>query len=174
MNRANVVVLNVAAWIVVGTAAAARANSVENLPATVQTAAAVGVRFSQAGTMNITLLVYMDGRGQIRSIQHAQRLPSAVNDLLWRSVQGWIKSSPVINGRHQPAQVLANVTLHTEPQSDGNSNVYFTLASMGSALRGYWILRGNRIQGFCSAQGDMGAGTGARGYRCSLQLAPNA
>jgi hypothetical protein len=170
MGRANVVLLSLAVSMLLGMNANASGAASES-PSTpheaVDNSSAV-----QTQAMNLPLLVYVDARGTVRDIQHAQRLPGPVNDLLWQSVQNWTKSSAVVNGKHVAAQVLMNVTLHTDPRAGGKSNVYFTLASEGPVLHGYWILHGNRLTGRCTLSGEMTGGVGGKTRWCTSELIP--
>ena len=173
MSRANVVMLTLAASLAIGTTAFASGPTSGNIATPAQSATDSTAAQSQGElVMNIPLLVLVDGRGQIRDIQHSQRLPTDVNDLLWQNIRSWTKSSAVINGKHEEAQVFMNVTLHSTAQPDGKSNVYFTLASEGPVLRGYWFLRGNHLYGHCSLTGNMTGGEGGRSRWCSTELTP--
>lgn len=174
MSRANVVLLILALSVASGTNAFASGSSSGNLPAPVQSTNGSGATQGEAGmAMVMPLLVYVDARGQVRSIQHSQRLPSDVNNLLWQSVKSWTKSPAVINGRREGAQVVMNVILHAEPQAGGKVNVHFTLASTGPVLRGYWtIMRGNRLKGHCSPTGDMSGGNGGKERWCYAEFLP--
>ena len=135
MNRTNAVLLSLVVSMLLGANVVAHEASPENLPGLPQSAASSESQV-QPGIMSIPLLVTVGKMGQIRDVQHSQRLPSDVNRLLWRSIQGWVKSSAKVNGRRAAAQVFMTVTLHAEPRADGESNVYFTLASMGPVMRG--------------------------------------
>lgn len=176
MIRTNAVLLGLAGAMLLGTNVAARdalPGSFSNLPQSTVT----GATQTQSGVVtNIPLLVVVTNKGQVRDIQHSQRLPGAVNDLLWNSVQGWIKSSARVNGKRVRSQVFMDVVLHTEPRADGKSTVYFTLASVGPVMRGYWKMRGDRINGPCTLTGDMtaGFGGGGDGWRCTYKLTAGA
>jgi hypothetical protein len=174
MSRANVILLIFAASLASGANALASGNSSGNLPTPVQSTNDNEATQGQTDmAMVVPLLVYVDGRGQVRSIQHSQRLLSDVNNLLWQSVKSWTKSPAVINGRRAAAQVVMNVILHAQPQPDGKTNVYFTFASEGPILRGYWIMRrGNRLNGYCSPTGDMSGGNGGARRWCYAELLP--
>ncbi|GFZ90020.1 hypothetical protein [Dyella caseinilytica] len=173
MSRANVVLLIFSVWMASAMNAAANGVSSGNISAPAQATADHGAGQIQSGeVMNVPLLVIVDARGQVRDIQHSQRLPTQVNDLLWQSVKNWTKASAVIDGRHEAAQVFMNVTLHAVPQSDGKTNVYFTLASEGPVLRGYWRMWGGRLHGFCSSSTGLIAGEGGKGYHCASELVP--
>jgi len=172
MYRANVVLLSLAVSLLLGTNAAADGASLGHLSGASQSAQGSAAAEDQSDkTMNIPLVVLVDTRGQVRDIQHWQRLPLAVNDLLWQSVKSWTKSPPMVNGRPETAQVFMNVTLHTKQQAGGNANVYFTLASEGPVLRGYWRLTGNNLVGHCVIGSfDPSAGTGGKVQPCAFQL----
>jgi hypothetical protein len=174
MSRANVVSLILAISMAMGANAVAGAPSGNAaIPAQVTTDNGTGQ--GQSGrVMNMPLLVVVDARGQVRDIQHSERLPTQVNDLLWQSVRDWTKSSALIDGKHAEAQFLMNVTLHADPRPDGTENVYFTLASEGPVLRGYWRLRYGHLIGRCTNSADMTGGEGGRSYHCSSQLVPAA
>jgi hypothetical protein len=172
MSRANVVLLMFLIAMTSGTTVVASDNPTTNINAP-QAATDTSASQNQAGgVMNVPLLVVVDGRGQVRDIQHSQRLPTQLNDLLWKSVREWTKSSALIDGRHAEAQFLMNVTLHAEPRADGTENVYFTLASEGPVLRGYWRLRYNHLEGRCTTASDMDGGDGGKTYHCSSELVP--
>lgn len=174
MKRANVVLLGLAVSILSGTSVTAHDATLGN-PSSLPQSAVSGATQAQSGTVtNIPLLVVVTNKGQVRDIQHSQRLPSEVNSLLWSSVQGWIKSSAHVNGKRATAQIFMDVTLHAEPKADGKSNVYFTLASAGPVMRGYWKMLGNRMVGHCSLTGDMTAGVGGSGKWCSYTLTAGA
>jgi hypothetical protein len=171
MKRANVVVLGVAVSVLFGTNIAAHDASSGNLPSPPQSAGSGATQAQSSTVMNIPLLVVVTNKGQVRDIQHSQRLPSSVNNLLWSTVQGWIKSSAQVNGARVGSQVFMDVTLHAEPLADGKSNVYFSLASIGPVMRGYWKMYGDRINGPCSqTTGNMAAGFGGIGARCTFKL----
>lgn len=173
MKRANVLSLILAASTAFATNVLASGAPSGNLAIPVQST--TGSESPQNQTdmvMTVPLLVYVDARGQVRSIEHSQRLPTEVNNLLWQSVKSWTKSSAVINGRHEGAQVLMNVTLHAQPQSGGKTNVYFTLASEGPVLRGYWRMRYNYLYGRCDLSGDMRAGVGGKTHPCTSEIVP--
>jgi len=171
MSRANAVLLSLAVSMLFGANAAASGVTSSGYQQSADSDMAV--QSQSATTMNVPLLVYVDARGQVRGIQQSQRLPSAVSDLLWKSVKSWTKSSPVINGRHQGAQVFMNVTLHAEPLPGGKTNVYFTLASEGPVLSGYWRMVDNRLYGRCSlGTSDMTGGVGGRQRWCYSQVIP--
>jgi hypothetical protein len=174
MNRANVVLLMLALTAASGTSAIASGTPMDNSPTSAQSVQSGETMQNQAGSMamDIPMLVYVDARGQVRDIQHSQRLPSKVNDLLWQSVKSWTKTSAVINGRHEGAQLFMNVVLHAEPQSGGTTNVYFTLASEGPVLRGYWIMHDNYMYGHCSPTGIMSGGYGGKEHGCFAQTHP--
>lgn len=174
MSRANVVSLILAAAIASAPNAFAGDNLSGNLPTPVQATNDSGAAQAQGDmVMVVPLLVYVDARAQVRSIQHSQWLPGDVNDLLWQSVRSWTKTAPVINGKREAAQVFMNVILHAQPQPNGKTNVYFTLASEGPVLRGYWsVTRGNRITGHCSPTGDMSGGLGGKSRYCFAELLP--
>ncbi|MBE1159096.1 hypothetical protein [Dyella acidiphila] len=172
MNRANVVSL-LPVLLLAGAASAMASGVSPSISPVAQTAPAANAQNQAGQVMNLPLLVYVDGRGQVRSIQHAQRLPTAVNDLLWKNVRTWTTSSALVNGRHEGAQLLMNVTLHAQPQADGNTNVYFTLASEGPVLRGYWKLQGTHVYGHCSPSADTTAGQGGKQRWCSSELIPS-
>lgn len=170
MNRANVALLGLAVSMLLGTNAVAHDTSSGNL-ASLPQAAVGGATQAQSGTVtNIPLLVIVTSKGQVRDIQHSQRLPNDLNNLLWSSVQGWIKSPASVNGKRATAQIFMDVALHAEPQADGKSNVYFTLASMGPVMRGYWKMYGDNISGPCSMTGNVNAGVGGSGARCTYKL----
>jgi hypothetical protein len=173
MSRANAVLLILVVSMAMESNAVAGNTSPGNVAIPTQATTDNGTGQSPSGgAMNIPLLVIVDARGQIRDIQHSQRLPTQVNDLLWQSVRSWTKSSAVINGRHEAAQVFMNVILHADPQADGKENVYFTLASEGPVLRGYWRMWGGRLHGHCSTSANMSGGEGGKGYYCSSELTP--
>jgi hypothetical protein len=171
MKRANMVVLGLAIAMLFGTNVAAHEASSGNLPSPPQSAVS-GATQAESGTVtNIPLLAIVTNKGQVRDIQHSQRLPSNVNNLLWSSVQSWIKGPAHVNGARVGSQVFMDVALHAEPRADGTSNVYFTLASIGPVMRGYWKMRGDRINGPCSlTTGNMTAGVGGIGARCTFKL----
>ncbi|GGA19861.1 hypothetical protein [Dyella nitratireducens] len=174
MSRANVVSFVLAASLIIGTNATASGALPGDISIPAQSTPDSGIPQNKTEmAMNVPLLIYVDARAQVRSIQHSQRLPADVNDLLWQSVRHWTKTSAVINGRHEGAQLLMNVILHAKPQPDGKTNVYFTLASEGPVLRGYWFMQGNHLYGHCSiSAGNMAAGDGGKGTRCYSLLAP--
>jgi hypothetical protein len=169
MKRANVILLGLAVSMLLGTNVAAHDASSASLASLPQSANGGA---AQSGTVtNIPLLVVVTSKGQVRDIQHSQRLPSDVNNLLWSSVQAWTKSPARVNGRRVTAQVYMDVALHAEPRADGSSNVYFTLASIGPVMRGYWKMRGDRINGPCAmVTGNMTAGVGGTSARCTFKL----
>ncbi|MEW9570730.1 hypothetical protein ABQJ54_03135 [Rhodanobacter sp. Si-c] len=174
MDRTNAVLLGLAMSVLLGANAVARdasPGSSSNFPQS----AVSGAAQTQSGTVtNIPLLVVVTNKGQVRDIQHSLRLPGAVNNLLWNSVQGWVKSSARINGKRVRSQVYMDVILHAEPQADGKSNVYFTLASIGPVMRGYWRMHGDSINGPCSITGNMAAGVGGSGKWCTYKLTAGA
>ncbi|RDS79882.1 hypothetical protein DWU98_15685 [Dyella monticola] len=172
MYRANVVLLSMAVSLLLGTNAAADGASLGHPSGTPQSMESSTAAPNQSDmTMNVPLVVLVDTRGQVRDIQHWQRLPPAVNNLLWQSVKSWTKSPAVVNGKPEAAQVFMNVTLHTKTQADGHANVYFTLASEGPVLRGYWRLTGNNLVGHCAlGTSDPSAGTGGKVQPCAFQL----
>lgn len=165
MKRANGLLLGLAVSMLFGANVAAHDASPASLP---QSAAGDA---AQSGTVtDIPLLVIVTNKGQVRDIQHSQRLPPQVNKLLWSSVQGWTRSPARVNGKRVTAQVYMDVALHAEPRADGSSSVYFTLASIGPVMRGYWRMRGDRINGPCSVTGNMTAGVGGAGAWCTFKL----
>jgi hypothetical protein len=174
MSRVNVVLLILAATLAGGANAFASNASTATPPTFVQsTNDSAAIRNQTDTAMVVPLLVYVDARGQVRSIQHSQRLPGSVNDLLWQSVRSWTKTAAVINGKYEGAQVVMNVILHATPQANGKTNVYFTLGSEGPVLSGYWTMRrGNRINGYCSPTGDMSGGLGGKQRHCYADLLP--
>lgn len=174
MKRANVVLLGLAVSMLSGTNVVAHAALSGSLPSLHQSAVS-GATQAQSGTVtNIPLLVVVTNKGQVRDIQHSQHLPGDVNNLLWSSVQGWIKSSAHVNGKRATAQIFMDVTLHAVPQADGKSNVYFTLVSAGPVMRGYWKMLGDRMVGPCSLTGNVTAGVGGSGKWCSYTLTAGA
>jgi len=171
MKLANVVLVGLAVSIFFGTNVAAHDASSGNLPSLTQSAASGAAPLGSDTVTNIPLLVIVTNKGQIRDMQHSQRLPSDVNNLLWSSLQGWIKGPAYVNGIRVGSQIFMDVALHAKPRADGTSNVYFTLASMGPVMRGYWKMRGDRINGPCSlTTGNMNAGVGGIGTRCTFKL----
>ncbi|WP_158881479.1 hypothetical protein [Rhodanobacter sp. L36] len=136
-----------------------------------QSAASDTVGAPSGTVVHLPLLVIVTSKGQVRDIQHSQRLPDNVNKLLWKSVQAWVKSPAHVNGRRVNAQVFMDAALHAEPQADGKSSVYFTLASLGPVMRGYWKMHGDRINGPCSTvTGNMSAGFGGTSSRCTFKI----
>jgi hypothetical protein len=172
MKRANVVLLGLAVSMSFATNVAARDASPASPASLAQTTAGAANQAQSGTVINIPLLVIVTNKGQVRNIQHAQRLPRDVNNLLWSSVQNWTKSPARVNGKRVTAQVYMDVTMHAEPRADGNSNVYFTLASIGPVMRGYWRMRGDRINGPCSVTGNMVAGVGGTSEHCTFKLMP--
>lgn len=170
MKRGHMVLLGLVASMSFGMNAAAHDALPGSLPSLPQSAVNAATQDQSGAVTNIPLLVVVTNKGQVRDIQHSQRLPGNMNDLLWSSVQGWIKSSARVNGKRVNSQIFMNVVLHAEPRTDGKSNVYFTLSSIGPVMRGYWKMRGDSIDGPCSITGDVNAGTGGRGARCSYKL----
>ena len=171
MKRANVMLLGLAVSILSGTDVAARDASSGNLPSLPQSAVSGATQAQSDTVTNIPLLVVVTNKGQVRDMQHSQRLPTDVNNLLWSSVQGWIKSPARVNGKRVGSQVFMDVVLHAEPRADGKSNVYFTLVSIGPVMRGYWKMRGDRINGPCSlTTGNMNAGVGGISAPCTFKL----
>ena len=171
MKRVNVVVLGLAVSMLSGANIAAHDASSGNLSSLPQSTVSGATQAQSSTVMNIPLLVIVTKLGQIRDIQHSQRLPNDVNKLLWSSVQSWIKSSARVNGARVGSQVFMDVALHAEPRADGMSSVYFTLASIGPVMRGYWKMYGDRINGPCSlTTGNMTAGFGGIGSRCTFKL----
>ena len=173
MKHGNVVLLGLAVSMLFGTNVAAHDASSGNLPSLPQSAVSGATQAQSDTVTNIPLLVVVTNKGQVRDIQHSQRLPSDVNNLLWSSVQGWIKSPARVNGKRVGSQVFIDVALHAEPRADGKSNVYFTLASIGPVMRGYWKMHGDRINGTCSAlTGNMTAAAVGDGssVRCTYKL----
>ncbi|MFK2875479.1 hypothetical protein [Rhodanobacter hydrolyticus] len=168
MKRANGVLLGLAVSMLFGASVAAHDASPASLP---QSAASGATQAQSSAVTNIPLLVIVTNKGQVRDIQHAQRLPTQVNRLLWSSVQDWTRSPARVNGKRVTAQVYMDVTLHAEPRADGSSSVYFTLASVGPVMRGYWKMRGDRINGPCEkVTGNMTAGVGGAGAWCTFKL----
>jgi len=173
MKRASVVLLGLALSMSFGTNIAAHDASSGELPSSPQSAIKGATQASsEADTVtNIPLLVIVTSKGQIRDMQHSQRLPGDVNSLLWSSLQGWVKGPAYVNGTRVGSQVFMDVALHSEPRADGTANVYFTLASIGPVMRGYWRMRGDRINGPCSqTTGNMNAGVGGIGTRCTFKI----
>lgn len=166
------VLLGLVVSMLLGTANAAVAHdgSSGNPPVLHQSISNSEVSTQSGSTMDIPLLVLVGGNTHIMDIQHAQRLPPSVDKLLWKSVNGWVKSPAIVNGRRTTAQVLMHVTLHEEPQADGLSKVYFTLASMGPVMRGQWRMYGDKIVGWCSLSGNASASVGGKGRICSRDL----
>jgi hypothetical protein len=174
MNRANAVLLGLAMSALLGANATAHGASPGSVSGFPQSAAGDAGQ-TRAGTLtNIPLLVVVTNKGQVRDIQHSQRLPGDMNKLLWSSVQGWVRSSARVNGKRVYSQVFMDVVLHAEPQADGNSNVYFTLASVGPVMRGYWRMHGDSIDGPCSLTGNMTAGIGGSSKWCTYRIAAGA
>ncbi|MBD8900346.1 hypothetical protein [Rhodanobacter sp. DHG33] len=172
MKRGHMVLLGLVASMSFGMNAAAHDALPGSLPSLPQSAVNAATQDQSGAVTNIPLLVVVTNKGQVRDIQHSQRLPPSVNNLLWSTVQEWIKSPARVDGRRAGAQVFMDVAVHTEPRADGNSDVYFTLASIGPVMRGYWKMRGDRINGPCEmVTGNMTAGFGGRTDRCTFKLA---
>lgn len=171
MKRAMVMALVLAASMLFGTTLVARDASSGNVSVPPQSSSTNSSQTDLGTVTSIPLLVIVTNKGMVRDIQHSQRLPNQVNNLLWRSVQSWIKSSARVNGKRVGSQVYMDVALHSEPQADGNANVYFTLASIGPVMRGYWKIHGDRMSGPCSrTTGNVNAGIGGPSGLCAYGL----
>ncbi|HEX7748384.1 hypothetical protein [Bordetella sp.] len=111
------------------------------------TAAQTPASASSSQSTPMSVLVSVSDKGQVTGVRYAEKLPDSVSKLLRKTLDKWIVKPAVDNGRRVPSQMLVKVNLVTKPDTNGQTQAYFTYVSTQAIPKGrtWKIIDGNVV-----------------------------